>query len=129
MIGVYYGEWISNQVRKHLKPALLISGAALQAGNLVMYIGEYQKNGFATLALSMAGCVFFMSLCMMIGKFNFLESIGKQTLPIYALHGMVVAAFRLLLTRLNLNGTTGILPMLVCTTMGCALRCLLIGSV
>ena len=47
-----------------------------------------------------------------------LRYIGKRTLPIYMLQGIVIAASRVLITRIRLNGTYGIISLFICTVTG-----------
>lgn len=53
-----------------------------------------------------------------------MEYIGKNSLPIYLLQGIVIAFFRIILVKI-INDTNGILSLFICTIMGTIIPILL----
>lgn len=45
-------------------------------------------------------------------------TLGRYSLPIYVLQGIIIAATRILLSKMGLNDSLGIIPMFVCTVFG-----------
>ena len=47
-----------------------------------------------------------------------IEELGQSTMEIYLLHGYVVSAFRIIITRIGLLDDFGIVPLLACSVTG-----------
>lgn len=61
---------------------------------------------------------------MIIRHNKIMEYIGKNSLPIYLLQGIVIAFFRIILVKI-INDTNGILSLFICTIMGTIIPILL----
>lgn len=121
VIGVYLAEHVIVKLDKQRNAGITISGILLMIGNILKYKGLFSSAGIIPFILSLAGALFVVELSIAIKQSRCIEYLGRQSLPIYVLQGIAIAASRLLLTALHLNVTYGILPLIICTVMGCTL--------
>ena len=121
LIGVYLLEYVAVKLEKRKEIVGILSGTILIAGNALKYFGIMGNSRVFTFLLALSGSLFVVELCIILKSNRFLEYLGKHSLPIYVLQGMVIAASRLSLTRLGLNIGYGIVPLVVCSVLGCFL--------
>lgn len=118
LIGVYLLDFVLQALERYHIAAFAISGVLMVTGNILIYNGVMDLAGFAAIFLGLIGSLFMIELSMLIDHNAFFEYLGRQTLPIYVLHGISVAGARMLLTRLHLNILYGVVPYVVCTAAG-----------
>ena len=68
--------------------------------------------------LSLLGAVLCCIWAIKIYQSPVLEYLGKQTFPIYLLHGYVISFVRVVLTKLHIPLLAGFVPLLLCTALG-----------
>lgn len=112
VLGVYLGKRILSKKICSGGHTLLYT-LALLALNVVNY-KFCIKNIFTNACVAMIGIIWAVSFCQII-KSKLLSYVGKRTLCIYVLQGYCIAMTRIVLTKMGLNDTIGIMPMLVCT--------------
>ena len=78
----------------------------------------YISKGIAII-LALIGSIFVIDLSMAIVNNSLFEYLGRHSLPIYVLQGIVIAATRVRPTKLRLNIFCWVFPLLVCTFSGC----------
>ena len=101
LLGVYGSQLILSTKQK--RPFLfIVFGVLLIAGNVAKYlqIGFTQSSVFK-LIIAIVGSYCIMLLSQILSKSRILEYLGKNSLPIYVLHGICIAV-----VRLGLNAVT-----------------------
>lgn len=73
------------------------------------------------LLMNAAGVALFICIAMCLKKSKLLAYLGKNSLSIYLLHEMVLAAVRILFTRLGVPLLGGVVPVFVVGTLGIAI--------
>ena len=124
LVGVYFAEYALEKIKKNRTLITVISGILLIGGNLVKYGGmanAVTESRVFTFILAICGGLFAIELWIDLRESSVLEYVGKQSLPIYVLQGIAIAASRLLLTKMHLNVAYGIVSLVVCTILGCLL--------
>ena len=121
LLGVYVAEYAIEKLKNHLTIALTLCGFILLVGNIEKYFYGFHFYRVLTFILAIAGSVFVIALSIVIKEERVLECLGKKSLPIYVLQGIAIAASRLMVTRLHMNTIYGVVPLIVCTFMGCVM--------
>ena len=70
------------------------------------------------LLLGVLGIVVFSAAAMCLKGSKLLTYLGRNSLPIYLLHGVVLSAARVVLSKLGLPMVYGLVPMVVCGLVG-----------
>ena len=96
----------------------LLSGTILFTGNILTFNGKTEQTLLIAFFLAIAGCIFMVTVSMLIHESEVWEYIGKRSLPVYVLQGFSIAMFRILLTKLHLNIGSGVFPLCFCTFFG-----------
>ena len=91
-------------------------GILLLGVNLLSYNLNISFNIIGKVIISFLGIAFLISLSMRIGN-KVLSFIGRKTLPIYVLQGLIIAATRITLGKIGLNDIYGICPLIICTVV------------
>ncbi len=118
VLGVYCGKMIFEWVEKNRKTLVPILGLLLIVGNIIIFLNDNLDNSIISFILALIGSFFVVGISLMIKKSRALAYLGRKSLPIYVLQGFAIAATRIILTRMNLNDTIGIIPIFACTVMG-----------
>lgn len=94
LIGVYGSQFLLSKQRRQLLPCLILGGLLI-AGNVAKYlhVGFTQSLAFK-LIIAIVGSYCFILLSRIISKSRLLEYLGKNSLPIYVLHGICIAVVR-----------------------------------
>ena len=115
------GEWsvqiLTEEKRQQLSKisnGICVVATILFAG--VVYITP--SNVLLDVIMSLVGTVLCCIWAMKISQSRILEYLGKQTFPIYLLHGYVVSFARVVLSRLHIPLMGGVVPLVVCTVLG-----------
>ncbi|MBQ9314237.1 MAG: acyltransferase family protein [Clostridia bacterium] len=85
--------------------------------SILTYVMQIKYNFVMDILLSMLGILVTLILSLKIEKNNLLEKIGKNTLPIYFLHGIIIAFLRIIMTKLKIPLLEGSIPLFFCTTL------------
>ena len=88
------------------------------SANILSFMYSEPDTLLYSFAIALVGSLFVIALSQIIGKSSILAYCGKHSLPIYVLQGYAIAGTRLILTRFNLNGQVGIVPLIACTITG-----------
>ena len=119
--GVFCAGWF-----QYRKPAtrwsIPAAVAVLLYGALLWLLGDAQRRQpIVSTLLNGTGVVLFAFIAMYLEKSRLLTYLGKNSLPIYLLHGLVISASRILLTKLQVPLLFGATPMVVCGLLGIVL--------
>lgn len=114
-IGVHFGNRIISVIKEHR--TIISWGGGLLGVNLLSYSMNITFNIIGRVAIAFLGIVFLISLSMGLDN-KVLSFIGRRTLPIYVLHGIFIAATRIVLGKIGLNDLYGISPLFICTAVG-----------
>lgn len=102
---------------KLFKPVLFLGFVAY--GSVVWLLHQAQSPGIvAGWCMAFVGSILVCLLCSCVTSGSFFEWVGKYTMPIYLLHGFVLAGMRSVLTKLGLPLLGGAIPMVVGTLLG-----------
>ena len=70
------------------------------------------------LPFNVVGVVLLFLIAKGIGRSKWLEALGKNSFPIYLLHGYVISAGRVVFSKFRVPLLQGILPLIVFTILG-----------
>ena len=88
-------------------------------GLLVWLCEKYQWTGTACdLLLSLLGSCLFIMVSMCFRNWKLLAYLGRNSLPIYLIHGIILSALRVGLSLLGIPLLGGAVPMVVCGLAG-----------
>lgn len=97
--------------------SVLLQVALIITFSVVTY--ALRNTHFAVqLLITVAGTLLTLFNAMVISKMPVMEYLGKNTLPIYLLHGFVISAARIVITKLHLPVLGGFVPLVVGTSLG-----------
>lgn len=102
---------------KWFKPVLFLGFLAY--GSVVWMLHQAHSAGIvAGWSMAFVGSILVCLLCRCVTSGSFFEWVGKYTMPIYLLHGFVLAGMRAVLTRLGLPLLGGAIPLVLGTLLG-----------
>lgn len=116
LLGNYFGKAIIDLISAH-RAISILAGALLLLVNFMSYKYDFVINGVFKIALAIIGIIWLISICMRLEN-KALVFVGQRTLPIYVLHGICIAATRVLLGKLGLNDSYGMSSLFICTLVG-----------
>lgn len=114
LLGIYILPSVIQWLR--LKHVYVIGMSALVAGNCVVLL--FGNNMLLRFCLAIVGSCAFIGAAYNLPNWKIISYLGKQTMPIYVLQGFAIAGSRLMLTKLHLNDSLGLIPLTVCSICG-----------
>lgn len=129
LLGVYGGKYLIKNINKinNIKTCG-ISGLFFIGVNIALYYVDLSVQVFFSqlfdLMLAMIGTLFIIATSNQLSNIKqqrvreVFIILGRYSLPIYVLQGIIIAATRILLSKMGLNDFLGIIPMMVCTVFG-----------
>ena len=120
LIGFYGNKHIVSLVNSRYRFGLAcLTGFILLAGNTLLYGLPYCDGAWMKIMVALCGSMCMLLICKYIDNASFINYTGKCSLPIYVLQGLVIAATRQFLAIFyHSTDDNGMLPLIVCTTMG-----------
>lgn len=129
VLGEYLAGLLSDERRQELlsiKNGFVIIFLFLFAVAVYLSSFHYEiQSVFVEFLFECCGIGIFVLIAMKISTSKLLELIGKQTLPIYLLHGYVISFVRVVLNKLHIPMVHGLVPMLLGTVLGVAIPLLI----
>lgn len=120
IVGVCFGKEFVSLIKKHKQEIIIGGGTALLLSNILIYQHDVSCASGIKMLLAFCGVGFLIAVC--VEKRNrVLSFIGKRTLPVYVLHGLCIAAIRVVLERIGLRDSSGIIPLVICSVLGTAI--------
>lgn len=113
-------RWIQDMICKRKNISIVVAAVGFIIFSIVVIIlRKYDANNFLTyIILGIIGSLIAIQISIIINRSRMVQFIGKSTMEIYLLHGFVISAVRLLLVKLNLIDTNGVVPLIICSLAG-----------
>ncbi|HBW37313.1 acyltransferase [Desulfosporosinus sp. BICA1-9] len=122
--GASFIKWL--EVNKKNNTMFILNGIAMVALVIISF-NFVQINSLSIIGVIKAFlCItFFLQLSYRIVQNKILEHIGKNSFPIYLIHGVVIAATRIIMDRLGILIAGGWSQLCICTIAGTILPLML----
>lgn len=115
---------VSQKEGKKVVRALGLSAVlAVDVGLFYVCWANDVSNFFLNTAFALAGTLLTCAFARMVGSCKLFEVLGKQSMPIYLLHGYVISATRIAISAIGLPLLNGYVPLVLCsvTSIGLSL--------
>lgn len=117
VIGCYGLQYFIDCVKDHKLAVMGLCIAYTFVFNILSFTNIFDMPFVSDFMVSLTGSLAVIYISMALGKSSILQYCGKNSLVIYLVHGYVVPAMRLVLTKFNLNYLHGMFPMVICTVV------------
>ena len=122
VLGEYLSSKFTDEIKHKLKNIKYVWCALLLcmfAGVVWLFNFHFQIGwSIVNILVSFLGIAVFWLICIKISSSRVLGCIGKQTFPIYLMHGYVVSFVRIVLNKLHIPLIEGLVPLFIGTVVG-----------